>query len=348
MCDIVGGTAELWIRLDAPFARYEVSDLGRVRNRETGHVLRGSSVGNYKQVLLRTPNCKKYVYVHRLVAKAFLGLPESPDLQVHHKNHNPSDNRLVNLQRCSGPENAQLKRPAVSTDNRSRPVIQKTMDGVIVVCHSRITQIGYDPSTIVKACKGKIESAYGFRWEYADEKPLEGEEWKELNLADSGPIGVSSKGRVKLPSGKITYGSRNDRGYKTSALKIDGKKKTIRVHRLVAMAFCPLPDGCNDFDNFEIDHLNCNRADNAADNLEWVSSEENLRRAGRIRREGPWNGPRKPVRAIPPDGVPSREFSSILEASNSLSISRKCIAKIADGKQKSTRSGFRFEYPEPK
>ena len=212
MGDIVEETAEIWIQLDAPSARYEVSDLGRVRNRETGHVLRGSSVGNYKQVLLRSPNCKKYVYVQRLVAKAFFDAPDSPDMQVHHKNHNPSDNRAVNLQWCSGPENAQLKRPAVSTDNRSRPVIQKTMDGVVVARHSRITKIGYDPSAIVKVCKGKYKSAYGFRWEYADEKPLEGEEWKELNLADSGPIGVSSKGRVRLPSGKITYGSQNDRG----------------------------------------------------------------------------------------------------------------------------------------
>lgn len=337
---------ETWVQLDEPFSRYEVSNLGRVKNRETGHILRGSQVGKYKQVALKHSGRSKFIYVHRLVAKSFLGTAPAPNFQVHHKNHNPSDNRASNLQWCSHIENARRKKPAVSTDNRSRPVIQKTLEGVVVAHHTRLTQTEYDPSAIVKVCKGKLETAYGFKWEYADEKPLKGEEWKILNLSGfQNPIGVSSKGRIRLPSGKITQGTLNDRGYRTVAIRIDSKKRTQRVHRLVAMAFNPLPKGRTDFDNFEIDHINCDRADNIAENLEWVSSRENLRRANKIPRQGPYNGHRKPVRAIPLDGEPPIEFSSVLEASNTLGLWRSGITRAATGKLSST-GGFRFEYVE--
>ena len=67
------------------------------------------------------------------------------------------------------------------------------------------------------------------------------------------------------------YGS-----YVQVTLRIDGMPKHFYVHRLVAYLFCNPPE--NYFD-LEVDHLDGNHFNNAAENLEWVTSKENNRRA---------------------------------------------------------------------
>lgn len=47
-------------------------------------------------------------------------------------------------------------------------------------------------------------------------------------------------------------------------MKIDGKKKTYRAHRLVLMAFKPI----DNMDKLEVNHINGNKKDNRLENLE--------------------------------------------------------------------------------
>lgn len=51
-------------------------------------------------------------------------------------------------------------------------------------------------------------------------------------------------------------------------------RKTWRVHRAVAMAYCPNPEGKE-----QVNHIDCDKANNCADNLEWVTREENMQHA---------------------------------------------------------------------
>ena len=60
------------------------------------------------------------------------------------------------------------------------------------------------------------------------------------------------------------------KGYEFVNLTRNGKHRTFQVHRLVALAFIP-----NDKGLPEINHINCIRNDNRAENLEWCDRAYN-------------------------------------------------------------------------
>lgn len=68
------------------------------------------------------------------------------------------------------------------------------------------------------------------------------------------------------------------RGYKIVDLHKKGFKKTIPVHRLVATMFCYNPDPEN---NIFVNHIDGNKLNDCASNLEWVTPKENVQHAFR-------------------------------------------------------------------
>lgn len=72
----------------------------------------------------------------------------------------------------------------------------------------------------------------------------------------------------------------NVKGYLSHATRIGGRKgieKAFRIHRLVGMAFCDIPDHHKDkaFDELEINHIDGNKINNHYTNLEWCNAQEN-------------------------------------------------------------------------
>ena len=106
---------------------------------------------------------------------------------------------------------------------------------------------------------------------------MEGEIWKDVEGYE-GLYEVSSYGRVKSLNyngckGKVRILKQtfNDKGYLRVGLSKDGKTKTLKTHRLVAIAFIP-----NVENKPEIDHVNTMPTDNRVENLRWVTRIENM------------------------------------------------------------------------
>lgn len=78
--------------------------------------------------------------------------------------------------------------------------------------------------------------------------------------------------KSRLIKGKVLAQNTKRNGYKTVDLCKDGKVTTMLVHRLVAETFLPNPAGLR-----FVNHKDSNRANNRAENLEWVTSSENRR-----------------------------------------------------------------------
>jgi hypothetical protein len=58
------------------------------------------------------------------------------------------------------------------------------------------------------------------------------------------------------------------KGYLVLTLQKNGKRKTFKLHRLLAMCFMP----CNcDFKDITVDHINRDKLDNSLFNLRWAS-----------------------------------------------------------------------------
>lgn len=66
----------------------------------------------------------------------------------------------------------------------------------------------------------------------------------------------------------------NSNGYLSVGVHLNNKQKTIKVHRLVAIAFIP-----NLFNKASVNHINGIKSDNRFENLEWCTSKENTKHA---------------------------------------------------------------------
>jgi len=120
------------------------------------------------------------------------------------------------------------------------------------------------------------------------------------------------------------------------------KDKTFKVHRLVAMAFIPNPDGFP-----QINHKNENKADNRVENLEWCTAQYNVLYNGNAQRIGKklLNGPcSKPVAMIDTKtGEILRVFPSTTEIERQLGFDRSNINKCCR-KERKIANGYGWEF----
>lgn len=96
------------------------------------------------------------------------------------------------------------------------------------------------------------------------------EQWKPIEFGN-GRFSVSNTGKVKNNvTGKILAQQIQNSGYYMVHLNYQGRRKASTVHRLVAIAFISNPDMKS-----MVDHIDCNKVNNNASNLRWVTAGEN-------------------------------------------------------------------------
>lgn len=100
------------------------------------------------------------------------------------------------------------------------------------------------------------------------------EQWRPVEGYE-GLYEVSNLGRIKSLNYNHTgvekvLKPKNNKGYLRVDLRKDGKHKFFLVHRLVATAFLPNPEGFE-----QVNHINEDKTNNCVDNIEWCSRRYN-------------------------------------------------------------------------
>lgn len=152
--------------------------------------------------------------------------------------------------------------------------------------------------------------------------------WKSIKEFD-GLYEVSNMGQVRnSQKGNLLKPHRNTVGYLQVCLTKDNRSYFRCIHKLVAEAFVDNARHCN-----EVNHIDENKENNRADNLEWCTHRENIMhgtcvdRAVKTRQA---NRPPKKVLAIFPDNS-THCYRSVKDASKELGINEKCIRTVLSG-----------------
>jgi hypothetical protein len=160
------------------------------------------------------------------------------------------------------------------------------------------------------------------------------ENWRDVP-GYSGIYDISDCGNIRRLQNKRILRKVNRNGYLVAHLS-NRVAKSFYIHRLVAMAFIPNPDGLP-----QINHKNEIKTDNRAENLEWCTAKYNMNfgtRTQRMKKNRSF-----PVMQIDEYGVVISIYEGISEAERKTGINRPNICKCLKGKIK-TAGGYKWEY----
>lgn len=169
----------MWKDIKGYEGLYQISDSGEVRRLCKGGGTRTIKhrEGQYPTVSLSRNGKPKSYSVHRLVAEHFLERKEGQD-EVNHKDGNKWNNRADNLEWVSQRENllhamANLKHFPFGKAPRKVRCIDKDTGEVVTEFYSiaeaaRVFGKAGLRTSITMCCQGLQQTAYGYRWEYAD------------------------------------------------------------------------------------------------------------------------------------------------------------------------------------
>lgn len=172
--------------------------------------------------------------------------------------------------------------------------------------------------------------------------------WKDIEGYE-GIYRVSNLGRIYSYHSNKILKQRVHNDYLYINLSKESSRKTFRAHRLVAKAFV---FNSNPSKNKIINHINCIKTDNRAENLEWCTPKENIQHAIKNNlRSGKRQKSSKIIKKIyqyNKKGELINVFESGYEASKKTSIAPSgiyycCTGKDKKGKRK-TAGGYIWKY----
>lgn len=124
--------------------------------------------------------------------------------------------------------------------------------------------------------KELYKAAYGLNYCEDDIQDLIDEEWKYIEDTEENYL-ISNKGRVKSKCGykaRILKANITNNGYLRVDIVYNKQRQSKLVHRLVAAAFLVQPKSIDE----QLHHIDFNKKNNAATNLEWLKPLEHAKR----------------------------------------------------------------------
>ena len=182
-------------------------------------------------------------------------------------------------------------------------------------------------------------------------------EWRDV-VGYEGLYSVSNAGEIfSHITNKVLKHNVSPNGYHTVELfKRNGEKsKRVLVHRLVAMAFLQ-----NTFNYPQVNHIDENKENNCANNLEWCTAKHNMNygnmakirhtlidyttenRKDIARKNG--KAVSKPVEQFSVDGLYIASYPSAAEAGRITGISKSHIGECCNGNRYKTVGGYIWKF----
>ena len=169
---------EEWKDIVGYIGYYKVSNYGRIKSLNRPYskemIMKFEYHNGYARIVLTKNGIKKHYAVHRLVALAFI--PNQTNLpEVNHKDENPSNCRIDNLEWCTHSYNINYgSRNDRVTQKRGRPVDQFSLNGDYIQTFPSISKaaktIHGNTTSICYCCKYTQHQACGYIWRYHNAK----------------------------------------------------------------------------------------------------------------------------------------------------------------------------------
>ena len=338
ICDYIEN--ENWKEIEIN-KNYEVSDIGRVRNKLTKSLIKQRCYDGYMSCSMGD---NKRCLIHLLVANAFIPKVENKN-SVDHINKDRLNNNVNNLRWATNKEQCENRnwskgdyyRKVQRIDKKTNNIIEvydKNDDAVNFIIHNikpAATKSSIK-SNLFRMLQGKCNQLYGYIWKYENNEEIyEDELWKSVKeiIPEANNYKISNFGRVKNPNGFIVNGT-NSCGYKTIYIGIKGRKK---IHILVAMLFIANPENkrC-------VNHIDGDKNNNCFKNLEWNTHSENTQHA----MDNNLNPCCKKLKIIYIDTKIEIVYPHIKKATIELNISRTTIIRYLNKKEPYNNILFEF------
>ena len=181
--------AEKWEDIKGYESLYQVSNNGKVRNKQTGKILKAGISGGYYMVALSKNNQAHSYTVHKLVMENFNRKPYENEV-INHIDSNKLNNNIDNLEYVTQKENVRkawenglcesIRKHAKNMIHKNaipcKAVAQKDLNGNLIATYISVREAerktGITSGQISHVCTGRIKTTHNYIFEHIESEEM--------------------------------------------------------------------------------------------------------------------------------------------------------------------------------